>query len=105
MAYQPRIQGAKVSPRWPAGVQSSRPLSMNERHRRKLYELSELLRGSLRHIGLPEEIVSACMIETTLTPLVPKSKRAENIAHQEKKPCSHTSVCHFPPKSEATAYW
>jgi len=53
-------------------------LNGNERHRRKLSEWEKLLRDSLRHIGLPPELISACTIECTATPLVPKSSRAEN---------------------------
>jgi CRISPR-associated protein Csb2 len=66
-------RGFKVPKFHPDG----RPMSDNERHRRKLHELSKLLRDSLRHIGLPSELVAACAIESTATPLIPKSQRAE----------------------------
>ncbi len=66
-------RGFKVPKFHPDG----RPMSENERHRRKLHEWSELLRSSLRHIGLPPELVEACAIEPTSTPLVPKTQRAE----------------------------
>jgi CRISPR-associated protein Csb2 len=66
-------RGFKVPKFHPDG----RPMSENERHRRKLHEWSELLRSSLRHIGLPPELVAACAIEPTATPLVPKTQRAE----------------------------
>lgn len=54
-----------------------RPMSANERHHRKLREWSELLRASLRHVGLAPELVAACVITPTPTPLIPKSQRAE----------------------------
>jgi len=63
----------KVSKFHPDG----RPMSENERHRRRLHEWTALLRSSLRHIGLPSELVTACDIETTASPLLPKSQRAE----------------------------
>jgi CRISPR-associated protein Csb2 len=66
-------RGFKVPKFHPDG----RPMSDNERHRRKLHEWSKLLRDSLHHIGLPPELVAACAIESTATPLVPESQRAE----------------------------
>ncbi|MCI0537746.1 MAG: type I-U CRISPR-associated protein Csb2 [Verrucomicrobiales bacterium] len=70
-----------------------RPMSDNERHRRKLHEWSELLRASLHHVGLPPEITAACAIETTATPLVPKSQRAEKYrAPGEKAVLTHVRL-------------
>lgn len=66
-------RGFKVPKFHPDG----RAMSENERHRRKLDEWSELLRSSLRHIGLPPELITACAIESTATPLVPKTQRAQ----------------------------
>jgi CRISPR-associated protein Csb2 len=54
-----------------------RPLSENERHRRKLYEWSSLLRDSLKHIQLPVALANACSIEMSPTPFVAKTQRAE----------------------------
>ena len=36
-----------------------------------------LLRESLKHVGIPYEVIRACSIELTNTPLVPHSERAE----------------------------
>lgn len=82
-------RGFKVPKFHPDG----RQLSTNERHRRKLCELSELLQDSLHHIGLPPELVTACAIETTATPLVPKSQRAEKYrAPGEKAVLTHVRL-------------
>jgi CRISPR-associated protein Csb2 len=56
---------------------SSRKLTSNERHLRKLAEWAALLRASLRHIGLPENLVATCSITLTASPLVPNTNRAE----------------------------
>jgi CRISPR-associated protein Csb2 len=55
----------------------SRKLASNERHLRKLSELVALLRFSLRHIGLPVDLVATCSMELTPSPLVPNTDRAE----------------------------
>ena len=55
----------------------SRKLTSNERHLRKLAEWAALLRASLRHIGLPEDLVATCSITLTPSPLVPNTNRAE----------------------------
>jgi CRISPR-associated protein Csb2 len=55
----------------------SRKLTSNERHLRTLSEWAALLRASLRHIGLPEELVGTCSITLTQSPLVPNTSRAE----------------------------
>ncbi|HTV39277.1 MAG TPA: type I-U CRISPR-associated protein Csb2 [Candidatus Sulfotelmatobacter sp.] len=54
-----------------------RSMSDNERYRRRLRELADLIRGSMRHIGVPPELIAACSIQTTAAPLIPKSQRAE----------------------------
>jgi CRISPR-associated protein Csb2 len=66
-------RGFKVPKFHPDG----RPLNENERHQRKLNEWEALLRESLKHIGLPPEIVTSCAIESSMSPMVPKSQRAE----------------------------
>jgi len=82
-------RGFKVPKFHPDG----RPMSDNERYHRKQYEWSELLRASLCHIGLPPELVAACAIETTATPLVPKSQRAEKYrAPGEKAVLTHVRL-------------
>ncbi|MBI3278437.1 MAG: type I-U CRISPR-associated protein Cas5/Cas6 [Acidobacteria bacterium] len=55
----------------------SRRLSTSERHLRKLTEWTALLRSSLRHICLPEDIVASCSLTLTPSPLVPSTCRAE----------------------------
>jgi len=55
----------------------SRKLTSNERHLRKLAEWAALLRSSLRHVGLPENLVATCSITLTPSPLVPNTHRAE----------------------------
>jgi len=82
-------RGFKVPKFHPDG----RPMSDNERHRRKLFEWEKLLRDSLRHIGLPSELIAACSIETTFSPLVPKSQRAEKYrAPGEKAVLTHVRL-------------
>lgn len=56
---------------------SGEPLSKNERYLRKLAEWQKLLRESLRHIGLPNELIKATVIEISMTPFIPKCERAE----------------------------
>ncbi|MGH9593547.1 MAG: type I-G CRISPR-associated protein Csb2 [Bryobacteraceae bacterium] len=55
----------------------SRKLTSNERHLRRLAEWTALLRGSLRHSGLPEGVASSCSITLTPSPLIPNTQRAE----------------------------
>lgn len=52
-------------------------LSSNERYRYKLAEWSKLVRESLRHVGLPETVISSCNIQLTQSPLYPGAQRAE----------------------------
>jgi CRISPR-associated protein Csb2 len=56
----------------------SRKLTSNERHLRKLSEWAALLRSSLRHIELPDDLVVSCSITLTASPLVPHTRRAEH---------------------------
>lgn len=82
-------RGFKVPKFHPDG----RELSANERHRRKLSEWEALLRTSLKHIALPAKIISACSIESTMSPLVPKSQRAEKYrAPGEKAVLTHVRL-------------
>jgi len=68
-------------------------MSSNEHYQRKLYEWSMLLRGSLKHVGIPDEIIVACSIELTNTPLVPRSQRAERYrAPGEAAVLSHVRI-------------
>lgn len=52
-------------------------LSDNERHLRRQAEWASLLRTSLRHIRLPDDIVEACEITLTPSPLLAATERAE----------------------------
>lgn len=54
-----------------------RILSSNERHLRKLSEWTALLRSSLRHIGLPEDLADKSSFVLTPTPLIRSTERAE----------------------------
>ena len=82
-------RGFKVPKFHPDG----RPMSDNERYRRRLHEWSELLRASMRHIGLPHDLVATCSIEATPTPLLPKSQRAEKFrAPGEKAVLTHVRL-------------
>jgi CRISPR-associated protein Csb2 len=75
-----------------------RPLSENERHRRKLSEWSALLRASLKHIGLPIALSGACSIEMSPTPFIAKAQRAEKYrASVEKSVLTHVRL-EFPAK-------
>lgn len=66
-------RGYKVPTHAPDGT----PLSRNERHLRRLAELTQLVRASLRHIRLPADLVDACLIRLTPSPLFPATERAE----------------------------
>ncbi len=72
------------------------PLSGNERYLRKVAEWEKLLRDSLRHIQLPEELVIATEIEISMTPFLPKCERAEKYrAPGEKSVLVHVRLA-FP---------
>ncbi len=71
-------------------------LSSNERYLRKLAEWENLLRDSLRHIQLPEELVNATEIQISTTPFLPKCERAEKFrAPGEKSVLVHVRLA-FP---------
>ena len=72
---------------------SGEPLSKNEQYLRKLAEWQKLLRDSLRHIALPEEVVNATEIEISMTPFIPKCERAEKFrAPGEKAVLTHVRL-------------
>jgi CRISPR-associated protein Csb2 len=52
-------------------------LSDNERHLRRQAEWASLLRASLRHIRLPDDIVETCEVTLTPSPLLAATERAE----------------------------
>ncbi len=66
-------RGFKVPKHTPDG----RLLSTNERYQIKLGEWDKLLRDSLRHINLSEQLISETRIELSATPFLRKTKRAE----------------------------
>ncbi len=75
-----------------------RPLSTNERFGRKLSEWTSLIRDSLRHVGLADDIIRACSIELTNSPLIPRSFRAERYrAPNESAVLTHARI-EFPVK-------
>jgi CRISPR-associated protein Csb2 len=67
-------RGFKVPTHSPDG---SRRLSANERHLRRLAEWTALLRSSLRHICIPEDLAASCSVILTTSPLLPSTRRAE----------------------------
>ncbi len=66
-------RGFSVPKRTPDG----RRLSSNERYQRKLGEWTKLLRDSLRHLNLPDQLIAETFIEISATPFLPKLQRAE----------------------------
>ncbi len=68
-------RGFKVPTLTPDGL---RRLTSNERHLRRLAEWTALLRASLRHICLPDELAANCAITLTASPLLPHTQRAES---------------------------
>ncbi|MGO9231145.1 MAG: type I-U CRISPR-associated protein Csb2 [Bryobacteraceae bacterium] len=69
------LAGGFNVPRYSAD--GGRELSNNERHLRRLAEWTALLRSSLKHIGLPSELVDTCKVMLTPSPLLPNTNRAE----------------------------
>lgn len=61
----------------PKQTSDGRSLSRNERYQRKLSEWDKLLRDSLRHINLPDQLIEETRIDISATPFLPKSQRAE----------------------------
>jgi CRISPR-associated protein Csb2 len=61
----------------PTRSSDGKPLSRNERDRRRQAEWTSLLRASFRHIGLPDDIAAACEITITASPLLAATERAE----------------------------
>lgn len=61
----------------PKHAPDGRSLSSNERYQRKLSEWTKLLRDSLRHINLPDQLIAETLIEVSATPFLPKLQRAE----------------------------
>jgi CRISPR-associated protein Csb2 len=74
-------RGYKVPTHSPDGQQ----LSSNERHLRRLTEWTTLLRASLRHIRLPDDLVERCKITLTPTPLLVATERAERYRAKEER--------------------
>jgi CRISPR-associated protein Csb2 len=74
-------RGYKVPTHAPDGT----PLSSNERHLRRLAEWTNLLRASLRHIRLPDDLVQNCNITIALTPFLMATERAERYRAKEER--------------------
>ncbi|MDQ3622902.1 MAG: type I-U CRISPR-associated protein Csb2 [Verrucomicrobiota bacterium] len=52
-------------------------LTSSERHLRRLAEWTDLLRASMGHMRLPEDLIATCEILLTASPLLPATERAE----------------------------
>jgi CRISPR-associated protein Csb2 len=82
-------RGYKVPTHAPDGT----PLSSNERHLRRLAEWTTLLRASLRHIRLPDDLAASCKITLTPSPLLAATERAERYrAKDERAPFVHARL-------------
>ncbi|MGI8743798.1 MAG: type I-G CRISPR-associated protein Csb2 [Bryobacteraceae bacterium] len=55
----------------------TRKLSESEKHLRLTGERTALVRASLKHAGLPEDLIARCSIALTASPLLPNTERAE----------------------------
>jgi CRISPR-associated protein Csb2 len=60
-------------------------LSSNERHLRRLSEWANLLRASLRHIRLPDDLVATCKITLAYTPLLAATERSERYRAMDER--------------------
>jgi CRISPR-associated protein Csb2 len=79
----------KVPTRSPDGQR----LSSNERHIRRVSEWTNLLRASLRHIRLPEDLIASCNITLTPSPLLGGTERAERYRPKnERGPFVHARL-------------
>lgn len=77
----------------PKHTPDGQAISSNERHQRKLSEWGKLLRDSLRHINLPDQLIAETLIEVSATPFLPKLQRAESYrAPGEKAVLTHVRL-------------
>jgi CRISPR-associated protein Csb2 len=77
----------------PKHTPDGRPLSSNERYQRKLSEWARLLRDSLRHVNLPDQLIAETLIEISATPFLPRLRRAERYrAPGEKAVLTHVRL-------------
>jgi CRISPR-associated protein Csb2 len=74
-------RGYKVPTHAPDGT----PLSSNERHLRRHAEWTHLIRVSLRHIRLPDDLAATCKITLTPSPLLAATERAEQYRAKDEK--------------------
>ena len=74
-------RGYKVSTRASDGT----ILSDNERHLRRQAEWQRLVRASLRHVHVPEDLVESCQIQLTAGPLLPATERAERYRPKDER--------------------
>lgn len=82
-------RGYKVPTQAPNGT----PLSRNERHLRRHAEWTQLLRASLRHIRLPEDLIESCDFHLTLSPILAATERAERYRPKaERTPFMHVKI-------------
>jgi CRISPR-associated protein Csb2 len=77
----------------PTHSSSGQPLSSNERRLRRLAEWTTLLRASLRHIRLPNDLAASCEITLTPSPLLPATERSERYrAKDDRAPLVHARI-------------
>jgi CRISPR-associated protein Csb2 len=82
-------RGYKVPTYSPNG----QPLSSNERHLHRQAEWTNLLHASLGHIHLPDDIVAACKITLTPSPVLAATERAERYRpRSERAPFVHVRL-------------
>jgi CRISPR-associated protein Csb2 len=74
-------RGYKVPTHSPSG----HPISSNERHLRRLSEWTKLVSASLRHIRIPDDLVVACRITLTASPLLVGVERAERYRFKSER--------------------
>jgi CRISPR-associated protein Csb2 len=77
----------------PTHASDGTPLSSNERHIRRHAEWTHLIRASLRHIRLPDDLAATCKITLTPSPLLAATERAERYrAKDERAPFIHARL-------------
>ena len=69
----------------PTHARDGTPLSTNERHLRRHAEWTHLVRASLRHIRLPDDLVASCKITLTPSPLLAATERAERYRARDER--------------------
>lgn len=77
----------------PTHSPSGQELSSNERHLRRHSEWGKLVRASLRHIRLPDDLVHGSNIALSVSPLLAATERAESYRpRDERAPFLHARI-------------